>query len=61
MNADIGNEAGEVSFLGIFVLNFRCSAHTLTYPPEDEHGGMVVHVKEAQLVVPFPQNDEETV
>jgi hypothetical protein len=28
MNVDIGNEAAEISFLGIFVSNFRYSAQT---------------------------------
>ncbi len=38
-----------------------CCRNVLTYPPEKEHGGVVVHVQEAQLTVPFPQDDEEAV
>jgi hypothetical protein len=31
MNAEIGNEAAQVSFLGIFVSNFRYSAFAVRY------------------------------
>ena len=40
----------------------RASRHVLgSYPPQGEHGGVVVDVEEAQLVVPLPQDDEQTV